>query len=88
MAWTLHVARRAEKQLEKLPVGDQERILAALQAMRADPFSGDIARLKNQPTTWRRRVGNYRIFYDLYPKRFLIEVVEIRRRTSTTYRRL
>jgi len=31
--------------------------------MEADPFSGDITRL--QPTGWRRRVGNYRIFYDL-----------------------
>jgi len=34
--------------------------------MREDPFRGDIKRLKGQPNSWRRRVGNYRIIYDLY----------------------
>lgn len=53
--------------------------------MSQDPFSGDIVRLKNQPTAWRRRVGSYRIFFDVYPDPLVIDVVEIRRRTSTTY---
>ena len=53
--------------------------------MREDPFSGDIVRLTDQPTAWRRRVGSYRIFFDLYPDQLLIEVVDISRRTSTTY---
>jgi mRNA-degrading endonuclease RelE of RelBE toxin-antitoxin system len=53
--------------------------------MQEDPFSGDIARLKAQPTAWRRRVGSYRIFYDVYPRQLLIVVTAIQRRTSTTY---
>jgi mRNA-degrading endonuclease RelE of RelBE toxin-antitoxin system len=32
--------------------------------MQKDPFSGNIKHL--QPSGWRRRVGNYRIFYDLF----------------------
>ena len=85
MAWTLHAASRVARQLERFPAKDQRRLAAALQAMAQDPFAGDIARLKDQPAAWRRRVGSYRIFFDLYPDRFLIEVVDIRRRTSTTY---
>ena len=85
MTWTLRVAKRAEKQLKQFPAQDQARILAALQAMSQDPFSGDIVRLKNQLTAWRRRVGSYRIFFDVYPNQLLVDVVEIRRRTSTTY---
>jgi mRNA-degrading endonuclease RelE of RelBE toxin-antitoxin system len=50
-----------------------------------DPFSGDVVRLKAQPTAWRRRVGDYRIFFDIDPGQLVIDVVEIRRRTSTTY---
>jgi mRNA-degrading endonuclease RelE of RelBE toxin-antitoxin system len=50
-----------------------------------DPFQGDIKRLKGQPTAWRRRVGNYRIIYDLYFEKRLIVVSSILRRTSTTY---
>jgi len=53
--------------------------------MREDPFSGDVTRLKAQPAAWRRRVGDYRIFYDLFPDRLLIVVLAIKRRTSTTY---
>ena len=85
MSWDLHVARSAEKELSRVPSKDRERILAALQAMRDDAFTGDIARLENQATAWRRRVGDWRIFFDLYPDRQLIVVAAIRRRTSTTY---
>ena len=85
MPWDLHVARPAERELNRVPPRDRERIIAALEAMRENPFQGDIARLKNQPTAWRRRLGNWRIFFDIYPDRQLIEVVAICRRTSTTY---
>jgi len=85
MPWNLHVARPVEKKLDRMPQKDRERIIAALDAMRENPFRGDIARLKNQPTAWRRRVGDWRIFFDLFPERQLIEVVAIRRRTTTTY---
>jgi mRNA-degrading endonuclease RelE of RelBE toxin-antitoxin system len=51
--------------------------------MEADPFSGDIKRL--EASGWRRRLGNYRIFYDLDVGERLIAVTSIKRRTSTTY---
>ena len=54
-------------------------------AMCDNPFVGDVARLKSQPAAWRRRVGNYRIFFDVFPEELRIDIVEISRRTSTTY---
>lgn len=51
--------------------------------MAADPFSGDIRRL--EPCGWRRRVGNYRIFFDIDMDLHLIQVTAISRRTSSTY---
>lgn len=85
MPWDLHVARPAARELNRVPVKDRERIIAALQGMRENPFVGDIARLKGQPAVWRRRVGDWRIFFDVHPDRLLIVVSAIRRRTSTTY---
>jgi mRNA-degrading endonuclease RelE of RelBE toxin-antitoxin system len=41
--------------------------------------------LKSERAAWRRRVGSYRIFFDVYPDRQHIDVVDIARRTSTTY---
>jgi mRNA-degrading endonuclease RelE of RelBE toxin-antitoxin system len=83
MNWTLLVANPAKKDLERLPRKEQIRIERALDAMQIDPFGGDIKRL--QPTGWRRRIGNYRIFYDLYIEQRRIVVTAIKRRTTSTY---
>lgn len=85
MNWELLLAGPAEKALKRIPASDQGRILAALGEMENDPFQGDIVRLKAQPTAWRRRVGNWRILFDVDPERRLIVVHDIMRRTSTTY---
>ncbi len=85
MAWNLELAGPAQKEFQRLPRRDQARVKAALLATQEDPFRGDIKRLKGQSTAWRRRVGSYRIIYDLYFEQRLIVVAGILRRTSTTY---
>jgi mRNA-degrading endonuclease RelE of RelBE toxin-antitoxin system len=83
MNWNLLVSKSSKKELANLPGKDQIRIERALDAMQSDRFSGDIKRL--QPPGWRRRIGIYRIFFDLYIEEHRIVVTAIRRRTSTTY---
>ena len=83
MNWTLLVTKSARKALAKLPDKDHRRIQQVLNAIETDPFSGDIKRL--QPPSWRRRVGNYRIFYALFPDEKRVVITSIERRTSTTY---
>jgi mRNA-degrading endonuclease RelE of RelBE toxin-antitoxin system len=83
MNWTLVVANPARKDLGKIPDRDRQRILRALDALQAGPFSGDIKRL--EAPAWRRRSGSYRIFYDLMLEEHLIVVTAIKRRTTTTY---
>jgi len=85
MTWSLRIAGRVKKALDKVPDKDQRLIRSALELMRTDPFSGDIKRLKNDRAAWRRRIGNYRVFFDVYPDTFIVDVVAIVRRTSTTY---
>lgn len=85
MAWNLQLAGPAHKDFQKLPLKDQGRVRSALLSMQENPFQGDIKRLKGQPSAWRRRVGNYRIIYDLHVEEHLIVVAGILRRTSTTY---
>jgi mRNA interferase RelE/StbE len=85
MAWNLQLAGPARKDFRRLPSRDQARVKSELLAMQEDPFQGDIKRLKGQLTAWRRRVGSYRIIYDLYLDQRLIVVAAIVRRSSTTY---
>ena len=54
--------------------------------MGKDPFAGDVVRLENQRAAFRRRVGDWRVFFDVDPSRRLVEVRYVERRTTTTYR--
>ena len=85
MKWELHVAGPARKALKRIPDDDRKRIIAAFEAMRQSPFSGDIARLKGQASAWRRRIGDWRVFFDVHPGKHLVVVTAVLRRTSTTY---
>lgn len=53
--------------------------------MQDEPFSGDLVRLHAQPAAWRRRVGSYRILFDVDYKQRHVVVTAIVRRTSATY---
>jgi len=82
--WRVNVAGPARKALERFPTVDRERINAALDEIALNPFSGDVRKLG--PNTYRRRVGSYRLFFDLYPELHFVQVTAITRRTTTTYR--
>jgi mRNA-degrading endonuclease RelE of RelBE toxin-antitoxin system len=83
--WNLVVTKPAARSLSKFPAKDRAKIEIALVEMLENPFAGDITRLKGQPAAWRRRVGSYRILYDILPEQSLVVVIGIVRRTSTTY---
>ncbi|MBZ5706881.1 MAG: type II toxin-antitoxin system RelE/ParE family toxin [Acidobacteriia bacterium] len=84
MEWTVVLAGPARKSLRRIPAGDRTRILAALGEMQQNPFQGDIRKLQGLPG-FRRRVGNWRILFELVPERQHVVVTAIERRTSTTY---
>ena len=84
--WQLILRKSAQKAIARAPQLDRDRLVAALEAMRRDPFAGDVSRLQGQ-ATFRRRVGNWRIFFDAYPRVHTLEVIDVARRTTTTYRK-
>jgi mRNA-degrading endonuclease RelE of RelBE toxin-antitoxin system len=52
--------------------------------MESDPLAGDTRRLR-AIREWRRRVGDWRIFFTSDAATHTVLVHAIRRRTSTTY---
>jgi len=86
MNWVLYLSERARKNLHRFPKKEQIRINKALLEMSCqNPFSGDIAKLESEENLWRRRVGTYRIKFQIKEKEKVIYVYEIERRTSKTY---
>jgi mRNA interferase RelE/StbE len=84
MEWTVVLAGPARKSLKRIPATDKTRILAALGEIQQDPFQGDIRKLQGLPG-FRRRVGNWRILFEVVLERRQVVVAAIERRTSTTY---
>jgi len=53
--------------------------------MADNPFAGDVLKLEGSHSRWRRRVGNYRIFFTVDIIAKTVAVSAILRRSSTTY---
>ncbi len=83
--WALQIDPQILKTLKRFPKQDKERILEAVKSIQADPYFGDIQKIKGEENVWRRRIGSYRIFYEIYTKENAIYVFHAERRTSTTY---
>lgn len=56
--------------------------------MAVDPFRGDLERLtKHDRYSFRRRVGDYRILFNVDTDTHRVRVGAVERRTTTTYRK-
>jgi mRNA-degrading endonuclease RelE of RelBE toxin-antitoxin system len=82
--WRVLVPKLVGKIVSKFPQEDRERIRKLLREFEVNPWAGDIAKLKGNENKWRRRTGNYRIFYSVFIREKIVEILEIERRTSST----
>jgi mRNA-degrading endonuclease RelE of RelBE toxin-antitoxin system len=85
MSWRVVVSRRAAKALHDISSDDSDRIMAAISGMQEDPYRGDIKVLRGTGGVLRRRVGAWRVLVQVDGKARRVEILDIVRRTSTTY---
>lgn len=83
-SWVLIVAPAVRKALKRFPRRDQVAVDGAIVRMRDDPYYGDIQKYGGE-NAWRRRVGAYRISFEIHQNIRTVLVFELKRRTSTTY---
>jgi mRNA interferase RelE/StbE len=83
--WVLQIDPKVAKTLKKIPQNNARRIVSVIQQLPINPYAGDIQKMKGEKNVWRRRVGEYRIFYEVLTSESVLNVFHIERRTSTTY---
>ena len=83
--WALVLHPRVEKLLVKLERRDLKRIDRALLELKDDPLMGDTHLLQAEDGIYRKHIGDWRIFFCLDRERRHVLVIEIDRRSSTTY---
>lgn len=84
-AWRLQVRESATKKLSRFPHKDRVRLEHVIELLPQNPYAGDIEKMKGEALVWRRRVGNYRIFFELVFSERVVAVFKVERRTSSTY---
>jgi len=70
LEWTA----RALKELDKLESSISLRILQKVEELKDNPFSKDIKRLKGE-TSFRLRIGDYRVIFDIVGSTIFISKV-------------
>lgn len=80
------LARRAERSLKKVPRKFQEKIKNGIFKLETNPFRPGTIKLIGYPVAqYRHRVGDYRILFDIWEEKKILMILDIKRRTSTTY---
>ena len=65
--------RSAQRELRKLP-------RPMIEKLAYDPHPHGARKLVNSDITYRLRVGDYRIVYDIFEKKLIIEILRVRHR--------
>lgn len=85
MNWDLIIDGDVRKYLKRIPKDDAQKILDVVRGLAVNPYAGDIKKMDGEKDLWRRRVGAYRIKYEVRAKEKIIYVFDAERRTSSTY---
>ena len=75
-----------KKDLRSIPQHDVARILASVAALREEPLPHGNEKLTGSDHTYRIRVGDYRVVYELLRSSGFVEIQRVRHRREV-YRR-
>jgi mRNA interferase RelE/StbE len=76
--YSVVTTRSFDKTLAKLPVNWQRRIVTKIREVVADPYApnNNLGKLQGRDG-YKLRIGNWRVIYELYDDRRVMEVLEV-----------
>ena len=74
--------KSTKKDLKKIPKQEVLKIINAVQALSDNPTPPGSTKLTGSTITFRIRVGNYRVIYDIHDDEIRIEVIKVGPRGS------
>lgn len=80
------ISRRAVKAIAVLPRRDQQRVRAAIDLLAETPRPPGCVAMAGEADSYRVRVGDYRIVYEVTDTRLVVHVVRVGHRREV-YRR-
>jgi mRNA interferase RelE/StbE len=88
--YRLEVSPAADRDLEKVKSRirqhDFERLRDAVRSLSKEPRPQGVRKIKGAEKAYRIRVGSYRVVYEVYDNDNLVLILQVARRSETTYR--
>jgi mRNA interferase RelE/StbE len=69
--------RSATQELKRLPREIVGRIVKAVEQLSTDPYPSGVRKLIGSEHTYRIRVGDYRVIYDVMASALVIEIIRV-----------
>jgi mRNA interferase RelE/StbE len=70
----------ALKELKRLDRKIISRLISAIDSLSANPFPSGVRKLQGADKTYRIRIGDYRIIYEVIHERIVIVIIRVRHR--------
>jgi mRNA interferase RelE/StbE len=75
--YTVEISSLAARQIKKLPPETQIQVLAQLAALAQQPRPDGVTKMKGEENTYRLRVKNYRILYEILDQQLIVLIVKV-----------
>jgi mRNA interferase RelE/StbE len=80
LSYTVHLTRKAERQVRKLAKADQRQLVPHIDSLAREPRPDGCKKLAGKRNIYRIRVGDFRILYQIEDKELLVLVAAIGQR--------
>ncbi len=88
--YRIEISPAADRDLDKLKSRirrqDFERLRVAVSGLAEEPRPQGVRKIKGAERAYRIRMGNYRVVYEVYDNDNLVLILQVARRSETTYR--
>jgi len=88
--YRVEISPAADRDLEKLKgrirMQHFERLRNVIRSLAREPRPQGVRKIRGAEKAYRIRVGNYRVVYDVYDTDNLVLILQVARRSETTYR--
>jgi mRNA interferase RelE/StbE len=87
MTYQVVVPKTVRKQIDTLPADMFDRAEEVIRDLAEDPRPDGVVKMKGSDQTYRIRIGNYRIVYEIYDKRLVVLILQCKHRREVYRRR-
>ncbi|MFW9261714.1 type II toxin-antitoxin system RelE family toxin [Nostoc sp. CALU 546] len=82
MSYEVKFSRGAKKQFRKLPIDVQQRIQTKINDLAIEPRPNGVKKLQGDDNSYRVRVGDYRVVYEVDDDVLIVTVIKVGHRSG------